>query len=177
MQDWAEGIWLSISWTQLFGLAILSALVLSLAGHLLPLARTVRGVVEIKAAPAHLFPLMADAQNQLSWRRELAAVTELADGGWSETYASGEVIRFRTIESRPYRHLSLRFFSDRGFQGHWRAELIPLANGLTRLELEEEIKILHPWKRLVSHVLFDHKARLEQYLADLSAAAKAKRWQ
>ncbi|HVI52462.1 MAG TPA: hypothetical protein VM661_14725 [Candidatus Sulfotelmatobacter sp.] len=181
MLDWAETIWISLSWTQLLGICVVSVLVLWLGGHALPPVRTAKGWAEMPVPPAVLFPLMADAQGQLSWRRDLAAVDEQADGGWAETYASGEVIRLRTLESRPFRRISRRFVSDRADQGRWSADLTPLSDDRTLVMIEEQTDLSGPWRRLRSWLFSHPKERLEHYLADLAEAAKkagkGKRWQ
>jgi|GEM_PF-1119878 len=177
MLDWMEAAWISLSWTQLLGVCVASVLFVWGTGHLLPSVRKAKSWAEIAAPPAILFPLMADAQGQLSWRRDLAAVTKQADGGWAEQFASGEKIRLRTLESLPFRHLSHRFTSDRLGQGRWSANLTPLSDHRTLVLVEEEIDLPSPWRRVQSWLFFHPKERLDHYLADLTTAAKGKRWQ
>lgn len=177
MLVWAETLWISLGWLHLLGFCVVSVLALWLAGRLLPPVRKVRRQADMAVSPAHLFPLMADSRGQLSWRRDLLAVEELPDGGWSETHANGAVMRLRVLESRPYRRLAVRFVPGRGVLGQRVAVIEALPGGRSRLELEDSIEIANPLRRAVFRLFRDPALWLDPYLADLKTVVKAKRWQ
>lgn len=131
------------------GLSVLAA------GMSLPSTRTGKAERVIAASHEAIFSAIVDVHAQPQWRKDVRSVE--GDGlSWVETTTSGERIRFEWI-ARTTENLALRFASDRGFTGQWRATLTPIAGG-THVRVHEEASIPNPIARLVARLAFDPAA-------------------
>jgi hypothetical protein len=151
-----------------YGLIAMGGVVglIMIVGILLPASRT-GGASRIVDAPRHeVIAAMTDVGGQTAWRSGVAAI-ELDGEGWTEVTSRGERIRFRWTETGIDR-LALRFESDRGYTGGWRASLRDEGSG-TRVDVEEEARIPSPIRRIMARLLFDPDAFSQTYLAELQS--------
>lgn len=149
-------------------IALLAALVL-LAGWLLPATREGRADLVIAAPADRILAVIADVEAQPDWR-DVSAVTRTQDG-WIEITARGERILFVAEEMTPER-ISLRFTSDAGYSGTWRAVLEPVANG-TRIAVVEAATVSSPLGRILSRLMFDPTEFATAYLEALKMRVEA----
>ncbi len=133
-------------------------------GLLLPETRTGFAQRVLSAAPETIVSVISDVTAQPEWRSDVRAVEANGDV-WVEVTRSGDRIRFAWTE-RTATTLALRFESDRGVVGTWRAHLIPEPAG-TRLMVEERASIRNPLGRLIASLMFDPNAFAERYLDEL----------
>jgi hypothetical protein len=145
-------------------LLVLAALVL-LIGWLLPATREGRAETVIAAPPDRVLAVIADVEAQSEWR-EVGEVTRTSEG-WEEVTARGERIAFVAEEMTETR-IRLRFTSDAGYTGEWKAVLEPVAEG-TRLEVVERATVPSAVGRILSRLMFDPGAFATTYLAALKA--------
>ena len=152
-------------------LAVLAAvtLLLLLIGWLLPATREGRAETVIAAAPARIVAVIADVQSQPDWRDGVRAVTGDASG-WTETTTGGERITFSPVVMTETR-IALRFTSDAGYSGEWRAELKPVPGG-TRITVLERGTVPSPFGRLLARLFFDPQAFATTYLGALKARSE-----
>lgn len=141
------------------------AIVVFAAGFLMPQARTGRAERFIAAPRASVVETILDVERQPDWRSNVRSV-EIDGDEWVETTASGERIRFAWTERGPER-LALRFSSDRGYTGSWRATLSDALGG-TRLTIEERAEIPSPMGRVFARLFFDPAAFSRRYLDGLA---------
>ena len=135
-------------------------------GILLPPSRT-GGASRIIDAPRHeVIAAMIDVEGQPAWRSGVAAI-ELHGERWTEVTSRGERIRFQWTETGTDR-LALRFESDRGYSGEWRASLRDEGSG-TAIDVEEQARIQNPIGRIMARLLFDPAAFSQTYLAELQS--------
>lgn len=149
----------------LAGAAICGILVLG-AGFLLPEARAGGAARVIAAQPDAIVAVIADVQAQPEWRKDVRHV-EIDGAGWIETKISGERIWFEWTE-RDAGRLALRFSSDRGYSGAWRAVFAPAAGG-TLVSVEEHATIPNPLARILAWAIFDPADFSRSYLDALAA--------
>jgi hypothetical protein len=152
----------------LAGAAICGILALG-AGLSLPEARAGGASRVVAAQPEAIVAVIVDVQAQPEWRKDVRRV-EIDGEGWIETKISGERIRFEWTE-RDAGGLALRFSSDRGYTGAWRAVLAPAAGG-TLVSVEERATISNPLARLLARAMFDPAAFSRSYLDALAARAE-----
>jgi len=148
------------------GAIVVTALGLVLTvGLLLPETRTGYAERILSAAPDRIVSVISDVAAQPEWRSNVQAIEAVGDV-WVELTRSGDRIRFAWTE-RTATTLALRFESDRGVVGTWRAHLIPEPAG-TRLVVEERASIRNPVGRLIAFLMFDPNAFSERYLDALA---------
>ncbi len=133
-------------------------------GLLLPETRIGFAQRVLSAAPETIVSVISDVTAQPEWRSDVRAIEANGDV-WVEVTLSGDRIRFAWTE-RTATTLALRFESDRGVVGTWRAHLIPEPTG-SRLLVEERASIRNPVGRLIALLMFDPNAFLERYLDEL----------
>lgn len=141
-----------------FGLALM-------VGLLLPETRTGSAQRLMRATPDTILSVITDVAAQPNWRSDVRAIEAEGDA-WVEVTRSGDRIRFEWTE-RTATTLALRFRSDRGVVGTWRARLVPETGG-TRLAVEERASIRGPLGRLIAALLFDPNTFSERYLDELA---------
>jgi hypothetical protein len=157
----------SLKWWWIVGIGILAvALIVLVASISLPSKRAGQAERIITASPEAILSVIVDVHAQPKWRKDVRSV-ESDGSSWVETTTSGERIRFEWI-SRTTESLALRFTSDRGFTGQWRATLSPISGG-TLVRVHEEATIPNPIARLVARLAFDPAAFSQAYLEALSA--------
>lgn len=133
-------------------------------GLLLPETRTGLAQRVTSAQPETIMSVISDVAAQPEWRSDVKAI-ELHGDAWVEVTRSGDRIRFEWTE-RTTSTMELRFESDMGVVGTWRAKLIAEPAG-TRLEVEEKASIRQPVLRLIAFLMFDPNAFAERYLDEL----------
>ncbi len=151
-----------------YGLIAMGGVVglIMIVGMLLPASRTGGASRIIDAPRQDVFAAMTDIESQTGWRSGVAAI-ELDAEGWTEVTSRGERIRFTWTETGIDR-LALRFESDRGYSGEWRASLRDEGSG-TGIDVEEQAHIQSPIGRIMAHLLFDPAAFSQTYLAELQS--------
>lgn len=152
------------------GVGVLIVLVVS-AGYMLPPTRAGRAERIIGAPQSSVMAAIVDVERQVEWRSDVRQI-ELDGEAWIETTSRGERIRFAWTE-RSTSRLGLRFESNRGYFGEWKAELSPEPGG-TRLSVEEQATIASPIGRLIARILFDPVAFSRRYLDALAAHVEDK---
>lgn len=142
---------------------LLLAGLMFLTGALLPATREGRAAITIAAPPERVLAVIADIEAQPQWR-DVRAVTRTPEG-WVEITPRGERISFVAEEMTPAR-IRLRFTSDAGYAGEWRAVLEPVAAG-TRIAVAERATIPSPLGRIIARLVFDPEAFAQRYLTAL----------
>lgn len=149
-------------------LALLAAL-LFLLGWLLPATREGRAEAVIAAPPARVLAVIADVESQSEWRAGIRSVHR--DGpAWTEITERGETITFTPVIMDETR-IHLRFASDGGYFGEWRATLAPEAGG-TRIAVVERATVPSPVGRVLARLFFDPEAFATTYLLALKARSE-----
>jgi hypothetical protein len=142
------------------------ALVILTIGYLLPATRTGRAERIFSASAEAIVAAITDVERQTEWRTDVRSI-EMDGGSWIETNSAGERIRFAWTEQSADR-LALRFSSDLGYSGEWRAYLAPAPGG-TKLSVEEQATITSPVGRLLARLFFDPAGFSNRYLDALEA--------
>ena len=147
-------------------LLALAVLTILLIGGILPSQRTGRAETLIAAPPARILQEIAAVQDQPQWRDTVRSV-RLIPEGWEEVTTRAEVITFQIVQQSATL-IRLRFRSDAGYTGEWRAELTEVGPK-TRIAVTETSLTPSPIGRILSRLLFAPDAFATKYLAALKS--------
>jgi len=165
----------------LLALVVLVAALVAIAyidGLTLPVnhTATVSGVVA--APPAAVFALIANVSAAPTWRHAVKSVTVLPlDDGrdhWTENLGHGQTMTFLATRSEaPTRRDVLLDLPTPAYGGVWTYVLAPGPTpNTTTLTITETGFIHPPLYRFMMHHIFGITHNLDQYLADVRAAAR-----
>jgi uncharacterized protein YndB with AHSA1/START domain len=158
--------WLLVVLATVAGLA----LVVVVAGALLPEAHTARSYTTINAPPDSVWRALTEVEAFASWRNDVSKVELLApaDGSkaWRETGKHG-TITFEQVLADPPRRLIARIADPSlPFGGSWTYDVAPEGRG-SRVTITEDGVVHNPVFRFMSRFVFGHHATQEDYLRAL----------
>jgi uncharacterized protein YndB with AHSA1/START domain len=148
-----------------------------LDGTMLPVDHTTSITGTIAAPPAKVFALITDVGLAPTWRPAVKAVTvlPLVNGRdhWIEDLGHGETMTFLATETKaPTSREVLLYDPEATFGGTWLYELSPGPTpNTTTLKITETGFIKPPLYRFMMRHVFGMTRNLDQYMADLRAAA------
>lgn len=164
------------------GLIVLAAVVIYVDGVMLPVdhSTTVSDVVD--APPAKVFALITNVSEGASWRKSVKSVQVLPlDQGrdhWIEDLGHGETMNFLATRTEPVdasgvgRRDVLLNQPDASYGGTWTYEIsLGSSPNQTKLRITEAGFIHPPVYRFVMRHVFGMTHNLDQYMADIKAAA------
>lgn len=149
--------------------AVLLAIVLVVAGYLLPVGHVASSEATFDRPPSEVFAAIADVKDYASWRADLSRVEVLSAGPkmrWIESGSSGD-ITFEIEQASPPSLLRARIADPSlPFGGSWTYEVTPSGSG-TRVRITERGEVYNPLFRVLSRFVFGHTATMEQFLRNL----------
>lgn len=139
-----------------------------ITGLLLPAERVVARERHYNISPEVLYGIVTD-NNDWKYRRSLKKliIIENKDGMeiWDEISYDGTVIRFRTIEKRPFSFYSFGMDAKQ-FAGYWTGKFEPDDDG-TIFTATEHIKVKNPFIKTLSYMFFNVGKLMDEYQEDL----------
>ena len=163
-------------------LVVVVAIVVYADGAMLPVdhSTTVSGLID--GPPAKVYALITNVGDGASWRHSVKSVQVLPpDQGrdhWIEDLGHGETMNFLAVRTEPVspagvgRRDVLLSEPSASYGGTWTYEISPGGSaGQTRLSITETGFIKPPVYRFVMRHVMGMTANLDQYMADIKAAA------
>jgi len=163
-------------------LAVLVAGVIAYAdGASLPINHSVSVAGVVPASPDKVFALISDVAGGAAWRSAVKSVTMLTPGDgpngkqdhWVEHLGHGQTMTFLAVRSEaPTRRDVQLDDPNASYGGTWTYELSPGPSaGTTSLRITETGFIKPPIYRFMMAHVFGPTSNLDQYMADIKAAA------
>lgn len=150
---------------------VLIVLAVVVTGSLLPKRHVASRSASYRAAPEHLFSLIAGPQN---WRPEVLRYESVPDANGHElvreTTRGGETITYELLDRIPDRSLKRRIATENlPYSGTWTYSLQP--NGeITVVRITENGEVYNPVFRFVSRFFLGHTHTMDAYLRALGKA-------
>ena len=170
---------------KIFGrIAVILLIVLVVAGVLayadgasLPVNHSVSVTGTVQAPPEKVFAIIANVANGASWRPAVKSVTVLAPDNdrdhWIEDIGHGQKMTFlATRTEAPSRRDVLLDDPNASYGGTWTYELTPGPSPASTTLHITETGFIHPplYRFMMAHI-FGPASNLDQYMADIQAAA------
>jgi hypothetical protein len=157
-----------------FGALVAVAVVVSMAGWMLPVKHRAMRQATYQAPASRIFGLLTDVDGYPRWRRGVERVEVFADSGGSRRfreYSSDGAITYQVETEARDRQLIVGIV-DRSlpFGGRWTYDLLPAGGDSTTLRITEDGEVYNPLFRFVSRFVLGHHATIDRYLHDLAAA-------
>jgi len=149
------------------------ALLLAIAGALLPVGHTAAVQISLAPPPPVVYEVITDVSRSAGWRSDLDSIEVLSPPPplrWREHGPSG-AIEFLQAQAIPPRSVrtEIQGAEEQGFGGSWTWDLVPAEAGGTTLTITERGQVYNPLFRLLSRTVFSPYATLERYARDLAA--------
>ena len=145
------------------------ALVVFVIGIFLPKERI--GICQsiFEASPEVVYNIVTNNE-EWAYRSDLEKLAIIEKNGdteiWEETDKKGGVIRFETLEKKPYSYYSFKMES-KVMTGRWTAAMEEVGNKNTLFTATEYIKMKNPFLKTLSYLFFDIGKYMENYQNDL----------
>lgn len=142
-----------------------------LVGFVLPRNHVVARTATLHQPPDAIWQVITDYDNAPAWRPNVTRIEQLpAQQGfavWREHYQGGDALTLATVESvAPARLVREIVDPDLPFGGRWVHEIAPIEGG-SRVTVTEHGDVHNPVFRIVSRLVMDQNATIDQYLLDL----------
>jgi len=137
-------------------------------GYLLEDPRKKEMSVKISAPIQQVWDTITDPKNQVNWRSDLESV-EMEDDNkkiWTEYPYSGPPITFKEEEKINHEKYTIKIVQTSGFSGYSTIRFID-KNSSTIIRFLEVSKVSNPYRRILSHIFYDPKQRMNTYVKDL----------
>src|SRR5438045_4062371 len=104
-------------------------LALLMAGAMLPVNHQVQGMAVVAKPPEFVWKLIADPQQQPTWRPQVLRVEHLADRNghpvFREYYRNGDKLDFEVTAIEAPKRLVRKIVDEKAFGGEWQIEFSP----------------------------------------------------
>jgi hypothetical protein len=142
-----------------------------LVGLVLPRSHVVARTAMLHQAPAAIWQTITDFDRVPSWHPNVARIERLPDQQgfpiWREHDQNGDALTFATLESiAPVRLVREIVDLDLPFGGRWVYQIAPVKDG-SQLTITEHGEVPNPVFRVISRLVMDRTATIDQYLLDL----------
>jgi hypothetical protein len=146
-------------------------LAVPMVGLFLPRGHVVARAITLHQSPDTIWRVITDFDAAPAWRPNVTRIERLpAQQGvpiWREHYQSGDTLTFATLESiAPARLVREIADPDLPFGGRWVYEIAPTDGG-SRVTITEHGDVSNPVFRVVSRLLMDQAATIDEYLLNL----------
>jgi hypothetical protein len=157
-------------WIALSILVVLAAATLAgyLVGARLPREHRASRSALLRRSPAEVYRVISDVTRYPAWRKDVRAVTPLADQRYREDGGFGPIVYRLEADEPPSRRVTRIDDATQPFGGTWTFELAPEANG-TRLTITEDGFVDPPLFRFLSRFVFGQTKTIDTYLRELEA--------
>ena len=143
-----------------------TALILIL-GLLMPNQREFVKVAELKSSPEKVFAIVADFQNQASWRNDVREIKVINENTWKEIPEKGTPITCRIRHRIENQLFEIEIIEPKSFDGHWVGTFEPTSQNGTKIILKEVITIRNPFFRGLSYIFVELDKTMELYITNL----------
>jgi hypothetical protein len=148
----------------------LIALVVVVAGAMLPKAHSVSRSAQVAMPPAALFGLLADVSNYRSWRPDVKSLHTLPDKdgrpAWVEESGGMKIpMTFDRVDA-PSLLVARIDSAALPFGGTWTYRITPAAGG-SALTITEDGEVSNVLFRFMSRFVFGHTATIDAFLRNL----------